>query len=58
MKEITLKGYLGRDIVAYESGSENAKTVLVLVHGMQEHAKRYEWFKNKLNAAGIAFFAE
>lgn len=57
LKEYKMLGYKGRELTVYESEVVGAKNIVVLIHGMQEHAKRYEWFSGELEYNGIAFFA-
>lgn len=57
LKEGKMLGFNNREFIVYENEVLGARTVLVLVHGMQEHAKRYKEFSEKLASCGIAFFA-
>ena len=57
MKEIVMKGFKDRELVCYICDEvQNPKGVLVVVHGMQEHALRYEHFGKFLNDAGYIMF--
>ena len=58
MKEITKQGYKGRELTCYLFDEvTDAKGVVVLVHGMQEHALRYLEFAKFLNDKGYILFA-
>ena len=58
MKEITKQGYKGRELTCYLFDEvRDAKGVVVLVHGMQEHALRYLEFGKFLNDNGYILFA-
>ena len=57
LKESVAIGFNGKKLVVYENEIAGAKNVLVLIHGMQEHAMRYNAFSNALSEHGIAFFA-
>lgn len=56
LSQFTLAGFAGKKLVVYENKILGAKNVVVLIHGMQEHAKRYEAFASALASSGIAFF--
>ena len=52
MQEFTYKNISG-----IEWKIDNPKKVVVISHGMAEHAKRYDYFATKLNEAGFAVYA-
>ena len=56
MNEYVFEGSGGRMLRCYQSEVENPSAVVVVVHGMQEHALRYEWFAMKLKENNIAMF--
>ena len=53
LKELHFTGFDGRDLVYYESKVNSPRAIVVVVHGMQEHAKRYDWFMAQLASNGI-----
>ena len=56
-KEIVV-GYENRDLTAYYwDDVKEPKAVIQIIHGMQEHAKRYDEFAKVLNKAGFIVFA-
>lgn len=58
MKNIKIKGYNNFEIAGYLWDKvENPKGVVQIIHGMQEHAKRYDEFAKYLNSQGIIVFA-
>ena len=58
MKTIKLKGYKDFELVCYLWDKvENPKGVFQIIHGMQEHAKRYDDFAKYLNKKGFIVFA-
>lgn len=57
MKRIEMMGYRGDPLVGYLFKEvENPKGVVQIVHGMQEHGKRYEEFAKYLNKHGYIVF--
>jgi len=58
MKTIKLKGYQDFELVGYLWDKvENPVGVVQIIHGMQEHAKRYNDFAKFLNKNGLIVFA-
>lgn len=58
MKEEVIQGFNNYDIAAYLwDNVKNPKAVVQIVHGMQEHASRYDHFANYLNKNGFIVFA-
>lgn len=58
MRKEIIVGYENKDLTAYFWDEvENAKAVVQIIHGMQEHAKRYDEFAQELNKAGFIVFA-
>lgn len=58
MKTIKLKGYQDFELACYVWDKvENPKGVVQIIHGMQEHAKRYDHFAKYLNSVGLIVFA-
>ena len=58
MKTIILKGYQDYESSCYIWDKvENAIGVVQIIHGMQEHAKRYNNFAKFLNSKGYIVFA-
>lgn len=58
MKTLKLKGYQDFELVCYLwDNVENPKGVCQIIHGMQEHAKRYNDFAKFLNKKGVIVFA-
>lgn len=58
MKTIKLKGYNNFELVGYVWDKvEEPKGVVQIIHGMQEHAKRYDNFAKFLNTQGLIVFA-
>jgi len=58
MKTIKLKGYNNFELVGYIWDKvEEPKGVVQIIHGMQEHAKRYADFAKFLNSKGLIVFA-
>lgn len=58
MKTIKLKGFNDFQLVGYIWDKvENPKGVVQIIHGMQEHAKRYDNFAKYLNEQGLIVFA-
>ena len=47
-----------KQLVCYKWEVENPKAIIQIVHGMSEHAARYDDFAQFLNSNGIAVFAE
>ena len=57
MKKIVLNGYQGRELACYVSDEvQDPKGIVVVVHGMQEHAFRYDKFADFLNNLGYIMF--
>jgi len=55
---LTMPSFDGTKIVTYEwSPSVSPKGVLLIVHGMSEHAKRYNEFALNMNKKGLLVFA-
>lgn len=52
--DFTLTSKDGTNLSCYEWPAENARAVVVIVHGMAEHAARYGRFAGALNSAGFA----
>lgn len=58
MKNIKVKGYNNFELAGYLwDNVENPKGVVQIIHGMQEHAKRYDDFAKYLNSIGLIVFA-
>lgn len=58
MKSIKIKGYNDFELAGYLwDNVENPTCVVQIIHGMQEHAKRYVDFAKYLNKQGIIVFA-
>ncbi len=58
MEKLEVKGFRGDSVVGYFWGKvENPKAIVQIVHGMQEHAKRYDDFAKYLNSKGYIVFA-
>lgn len=58
MKTIKLKGYLDFELTCYVwDNVKEATGVVQIIHGMQEHAKRYNDFAKYLNNQGLIVFA-
>ena len=58
MKTVKIKGYQDFQLVGYIwDNVENPKGVVQIIHGMQEHAKRYDDFAKFLNTQGLIVFA-
>ena len=57
-----LAGSDGKALACYvwapESAPGSVSAVVHIVHGMGEHARRYDWLAGELNAAGYAVFAQ
>jgi len=47
----------GADLAGYSWDIEQPKAVMILVHGLAEHAQRYGRFAQRLNEAGIAAYS-
>jgi len=47
----------GTDLSCYEWSIDNPKTQMIIVHGLAEHAKRYDHFAKHLNNNGINVFS-
>ena len=54
--EYTFKGRDGLDIFASRYELAEPKGIVLALHGMAEHRKRYEEFANILNEAGYSFY--
>ena len=58
MKEEIIQGFNNYDIAAYLwDDVSSPKAVIQIVHGMQEHASRYDHFAKYLNKNGFIVFA-
>jgi len=58
MKTLKIKGYNNFELVGYVWDKvENPIGVFQIIHGMQEHAKRYKNFAEYLNSKGYIVFA-
>lgn len=58
MKTVKIKGYQDFQLVGYIWDKvEKPVGVVQIIHGMQEHAKRYNDFANYLNELGLIVFA-
>lgn len=55
---MVLESFDGKKIYVYEWGIENPKAVVQIVHGMTEHAARYERYARFLNGHGYAVVAD
>lgn len=56
LQKAIYEGFKGRKLVCYEEDLENPTAVILVVHGMQEHALRYKGFASELKKAGIKMF--
>ena len=52
-----IEGFDGTKLNAKFWEAKDAKAVLLIVHGMVEHIKRYEYFAQRCNKANISVFA-
>ena len=58
MKTIKLKGYKDFELSCYLWDKvDNPVGVVQIIHGMQEHARRYSDFAKHLNSKGLIVFA-
>lgn len=58
MRKEIIVGFENKDLTAYFwDDVKNAKAVVQIIHGMQEHAKRYDHVAKELNKAGFIVFA-
>ena len=58
MKLVKIKGYNDFQLCGYAwDNVENPKGVVQIIHGMQEHARRYDDFAKFLNTQGLIVFA-
>ena len=58
MKTIKIKGYQDFELSCYVWDKvDNPKGVIQIIHGMQEHAKRYSDFAKFANTQGFIVFA-
>ena len=58
IKEIEIIGHNDQKLHAISNNVQGTPDAIVLlVHGMQEHAARYAWFAQKLEAENIYFLA-
>ena len=58
MKTIRLRGYQDFNLVCYLWDKvDKPKGVVQIIHGMQEHSKRYNSFAKYLNEQGLIVFA-
>lgn len=58
MKTIKVKGYQDYNLAGYLwDNVDNPVGVVQIIHGMQEHAKRYDHFAKYLNTQGLIVFA-
>ena len=58
MNKVKIKGYDNSTLVGYYwEDVSNPKGVVQIIHGMQEHAKRYDDFAKFLNSNGYIVFA-
>lgn len=58
MKNLKIKGYNNFELACYLwDDVKNPKGVVQIIHGMQEHAKRYNDFAEYLNTQGLIVFA-
>lgn len=51
--ETTLKSFDGTQLYFSKNLVENAKAAIVIVHGLAEHASRYDYLTEKLNGRGF-----
>ena len=51
------QGYNKFDLVGYEWKCENPKAILIIIHGMSEHAARYDHFATYLTEQGITVYS-
>ena len=52
MQELSLSASDGASVACYHWATDNPKAVVQIAHGMGEHARRYDWVAQQLNAAG------
>lgn len=58
MKNLKIKGYNNFELACYLwDDVKNPKGVVQIIHGMQEHAKRYNDFAEYLNTQDLIVFA-
>ena len=58
MKNLKIKGYNDFELACYLwDNVEKPKGIVQIIHGMQEHAKRYNDFAKYLNSIGLIVFA-
>lgn len=58
MKEVSIKGFEGKELACYIWDDCVApKGVIQIIHGMQEHAKRYDGFAQYMNRMDYIVFA-
>ena len=58
MRKEIIVGFENKDLTAYFwDDVKNAKAVVQIIHGMQEHAKRYNDFAKYLNGCGLIVLA-
>ncbi len=54
---MTLNASDGQPVACYLWPIDDPKAVIQIAHGMGEHARRYDWVAQQLNAAGYAVYA-
>lgn len=58
MESFSLTAQDGLDVACFSWPCADAQGVVVLSHGMGEHAQRYDWVAEQLNTAGYAVYAK
>ena len=57
MDSFSLSASDGHEVACYSWVLDNPKAVVQIAHGMGEHARRYDWVAQQLNANGYAVYA-
>jgi len=57
IKECEIIGFEDRKLYSRCTELQNPSAIVLVIHGMQEHSARYDWFAEKLLAENIMFFA-
>ena len=52
MTEKMITSFDGTQLYMKKEAAEGAKAIVVIVHGLCEHQGRYDYFADKLHAAG------
>ena len=57
MDSFALSASDGHEVACYSWVPDNPRAVVQIAHGMGEHARRYDWVAQQLNAKGYAVYA-